>query len=607
MPEGVIQASLIRRSAAYILDLLIFALPVAVSAVLVFTEGFSPLVGPGIVGLTILAATGVFYALILVTMLTHSGQSLGKRITGLRVVSAETGHPAKFSATLLRGAAFFGGILSLAAGPLLAWQQLRKNPSDETSWQHKLGGSTVLDIRQGVDPLNIEPAYYPIYPEEWVSPEAQAKLNTYPPAPKPWSAAYRTGETAPGPKAADAPGEDPQRSSTPKEHQPGTARPAWLIPGLQAVASFVIIGALATSAAWTSNALQPSIHLDSPTDFSAVALAQQKVPLAASVPSGFPGFADGPTWQRQLGAAASAVSTEAGTFIFDNRKLTILDNRTGETINELPLDGDVAFTQETRLGEEAGLIWRSGNQLYGWAPSMGESAAVAMDIDTDAQVSAAGTNILVQNDEGKFFTPDTTGLVEMTHPEGAFARSVDDGKLISTRSSGTLTISSPDGKDRQDIPLNAPQENLQFVDWVTAGHGLAVTLWSAYPNSSDANSPITISTYRLTTGELLSSLEVTKSRVDENPSWNRGKGFVWASYAGYAYNLSNGLPIQDITAQNIKVSDILGNGIIGELSEGTVFLQEEKATLFSGIVPLAIAQDGIVLISTDRELQRFTP
>lgn len=68
----------------------------------------------------------------------------------------------------------------------------------------------------------------------------------------------------------------------------------------------------------------------------------------------------------------------------------------------------------------------------------------------------------------------------------------------------------------------------------------------------------------------------------------------------------------DIEAQGIKSQDnkrpsVVGDGVIGERTEGTVFLQQSKSTLYSGVVPLAIMQGGIVVLTKDKELRRFTP
>lgn len=99
MPEGVVQASLPRRALAYVIDLLILALPLGAGSALLASHGFDQAIKPGIAGLCTLALISGVYSASVCTTLARSGQSLGKKLLGLRVLSADTGRSAPLNAT----------------------------------------------------------------------------------------------------------------------------------------------------------------------------------------------------------------------------------------------------------------------------------------------------------------------------------------------------------------------------------------------------------------------------------------------------------------------------------------------------------------------------
>lgn len=608
MPEGVVQASLPRRALAYVIDLLILALPLGAGSALLASHGFDQAIKPGIAGLCTLALISGVYSASVCTTLARSGQSLGKKLLGLRVLSADTGRSAPLNATILRSSAFVGGLLLIGAGPLITAVQLARKSDDEQTWQHKLGGTTLLDIRRGTDPLNLVPKHYARYPEQWLSGTETAVVTRYPPPAEPWSTAYPTSTPA-----ASAPSTQPPRPEADETRPPPPAvrRPSWIQPSIQVAGTITALGLLTSAAGWGVGLLQPSPRIPDPTQFHATTLARITPSLTASPSRGFPGYRNGPVWNRQLAPGATTTSVNSGTFVFDNRTLTVVDNATGKVLSKQQLSGEVAFTQETLISGESGLAWQIGETLYAWTPSLGGKPALSMALPATAKVSAAGTDLLIQSGDGSLYTISGHGLLPLAAPDGLFPRAVDDGKLISTRNSGSLIITSPEGNDRRDIPLNPPKDNLQLVDWVTTGHGVATLLWSPLPDSKDPQNTITIAVYRLNTGELLSSMDVPRSRIDADPVWVRGQGFRWAGYAGYAYSLSSGTPVLDLEAQKIKRLGLIGAGVLGERAEGTVYLNQETATLSSEITnsritSIALVQDGVVLTTKNRELQRFT-
>ncbi|MFH5877753.1 RDD family protein [Arthrobacter sp. NA-172] len=596
MPEGIVVASLPRRATSYLIDLAVFAVPAAAGVALLIPAGFIPVPGPGIVGLLAIAVIGGVYGLVLAGMLSRTGQSIGGRLLGLRVLAEGADAPASVGRTLLRGIASLGGLLLAGVGPLIFVLEYRKRRNDQDTWLHKLGESTVIDINAGIDPLNLEPAYYPPHIEDWFKAGTAAAVDILPPPLPGWSENSRPTTTAPLPSpplvpVATAPGPEP--------------RPRWVVPVAQGVVGLVVIGALSISSAWGVGFLQPLERPSRPNQFSAANLALLKPPLSAGTASGFPGYSAGPVWRKPLSVTAQVTAAQAGTFIFDNRALTILDNATGAVASQQSIDGDVVFAQETRISGEPGMVWRIGNTLHGWVPSLAKAPAVVAEIPADAVISTAGTDLLVTARDGKLSTFTKTGLAPLVAVEGKIALGVDGDKLLSAKYSGSLTLSSPDGKTRQDVPLNAPAENLQVMRWVTAGHGLAVLLWSAFPESHDPNNRVTVGVYRQSSGELLSSMEISLSRVDEDPVWVRGNGFVWASFAGYAYNQSTGFPSLDLKAQGIKRSGILADGVLGTTDEGPVFIQQDKATPYNGVTPLAIVTGGAIVKTKDNEIQAF--
>ncbi|MBT2533902.1 RDD family protein [Arthrobacter sp. ISL-48] len=597
VPEGVVSASLPRRAACYLIDLAVFVIPACPAVLLLIPKGFIPVPGPGILGLLTIAVIGAVYGLVLAAMLSKTGQSAGGRLLGLRVLAEDAKAPAPFGQTVKRGIASLGGLLLAGVGPLIFVVEFRKRGNDQDTWLHRLGESTVIDINAGVDPLNPAPSYYSPVIEDWVRPGTAAMVKVFPPKLPVWSDHSRPAVTA-------APQPSVPQVATPSA--PARPRlPRWVVPAVQGVVAVVVIGALSITSAWGVGFLQPLERPTRPNQISAANLALLKPPLTAGAGTGFPGYEVGPVWRKPLSATAQATAAQAGTFIFDNRALTILDNATGTVLSEQAIDGDVLFAQETQISGEPGMVWRIGDTLHGWVPSLGKAAAVTAKIPADAAISTAGTDLLITARDGKLSTLTKTGLTELTAIEGKIALGVDGDKLLSAKYSGSLTLSSPDAKTRQDVPLNAPEENQQVMKWVTAGHGLAVILWSAFPDSHDPQNPVTVAVYRESTGELLSSMDISYSRVEEDPAWVRGNGFVWAAFAGYAYNQSIGLPVLDLKAQGIKRSGILADGVLGANDEGPVFIQSNKVTPYNGVTPLAISPSGAIVKTKDNEILVF--
>lgn len=598
MPEGIVAASLPRRAASYFVDLVVFALPIIPAALLLIPEGFSPVPGPGILGVLTIGVIGAVYGLVLAAMLARTGQTIGGRLLGLRVLNEDAATLVNFGRTLKRGMASLGGLLLAGSGPLIFGLDFRKRASDQDTWLHKLGESTVIDINSGADPLNPQPAYYSPVIEDWVKAGTAAAISqVLPPRLPVWS------ESAlPATAAASEP---PPAQAEITQESARTYLPRWTVPVAQGVAAAVVIGALSIGSAWGVGYLQPLERPSRPNQFSAANLALVKPPLSAGTGTGFPGYPEGPVWRKPLGQTAQVTAAQAGTFIFENRTLTILDNATGTLLSEQAIEGEVLFAQETQISGEPGMAWRIGDTLHGWVPSFGQAPAIAAKIPADAAVSTAGTDLLLTMPDGKLSTLTKAGLAELTAVEGKIGLGVDGDKLLSAKYSGSLTLTSPDGKSRQDVPLNAPEENLHLMKWVTAGHGLAVILWSAFPESRDPQNPVTVAVYREGTGELLSSMDISYSRVEEDPVWIRGNGFVWAAFAGYAYNQSNGLPVLDLKAQGIERSGILADGALGANDEGPVFIQKDKVTPYNGVTPLAITPSGAIVKTKDNEIQVF--
>nr|WP_246279556.1 RDD family protein [Psychromicrobium silvestre] len=585
-----------RRSSAYLIDLAILLIPLLAGVWLLASTGFAPSLELGLVGLGALIFLAALYGLFLASMLSREGQSVGKRLTGLRVLSSSTGQAADLGSTVLRGAVFFAGILALGILPIItAIALIKKRPDAELSY-HRLAGSRVLDIRAGVDPLNQEPAYYPPYPEQWASPAELAPIAVFPPA-----APYASTHLA-APAVPDR-GQTENAASQPKKA--GAAR--WAVPLGQAVAMIAVLGLLSSGVAWGASALQPRppVQGDS-TEFSAAVLAQKVVPLSNYSGPGFPGYAQGPAWHQKVSPNAVTISVQAGTFIFDNRTLSILNNATGKKLSTQVLDGKVDVAQETEFDGERGLMWKIGNTLRAWTPKMGTKPALKVSIPAESKISAAGSNLMIQFPNGKIYTLTKTGLLQLTVPADEEAIGVDGNKLLSAKFSGPLAISSPNGKEHATVTLKAPQEGQQIVDWVTVGHGLAILTWSELPESKEPANPITVAVYREATGELLSTLPTTRARIDESPTWLRGQGFAWASYANYIYDLSTGWPILDVKAQGIDLSGIFADGIAGEKEQGPVFLQQDNSWIYAAVTPLAITGGGVIVRTKDNELQRFT-
>lgn len=447
------------------------------------SAGFSPLAGLGWAGVGALGLIALLYGLFVASLVSRTGQSLGKRMLGLRVLRTDSAQPSPLGESLARGLYFLLGLLGVGVLPIIQGISLARGAKDSQSWPHQLSGSQVVDIRSGPDPLNAEEVTYPQVPGEWVLAGEQAQLSTFFPRPAPaWSPAYEPQveqrqilETMP---VGSLP-------ATPKKTW------AWLAGVSQSVMTGIAVSALSAALVVSVTALQPAPPPPGdPTVFSGATLAQMKVPLSVFSGVGFPGYSGGPVWKHPVPATALTVANEAGTFVFDNRSLTILNNLDGKVIAPEALEGNVVLTQETVIGDEDGMVWQVGTTLHGWTPSRGSAPAIQAALPDGAKISAAGSSLLIQTDDGKAFTFGKSGLIPLVVPKDRLPLAVDDGKFVSARFIGPLTLSGFDGKQQSDVPLKAPGDNLQIVQWVTAGYGVVVLLWSALPGSTDPNNPV---------------------------------------------------------------------------------------------------------------------
>lgn len=597
-PNKVITASVWRRSLAYLLDASVFLLPLAACIfILVALGGFEPVAWIGTVAVVVFVLLGVIYGLFLASQNASRGQTLGKKIVGLRILRNGSGETAGLWDSILRGSAFFSGLLALGIPPIVAALRIRRRAQDSGTWYNKLADTTLVDIERGPDPMFPEPEHYDPYPEQWGSLETRAPITVFPPAAPKWSPLYQE----------DTPRREVERTIEEGAEESGERkRRRILAPVLQLAAIGVLSVILLVGGGLGTTAIQAALTPAPATaEVSASALAANVLPFNRNSSPGAPTFGPDPVWNREVPETAALRSSEAGTFIFNDRTLTVINNADGSVALESELTGNVSITQETLIGDVPSMVWQIGADLYAWNSTM-KNGPAKYSLPENATLTAAGDNLLISSSNGETFSLSPDGIVPVTVPTDRTALAVDGNQLLSAKFGPTLTLSNFKGQERQEISFDPPRENVQIKGWVTAGHGVATVLWSAFPESTDPENPVYITVYDTKTGKTLSSLEVPQRRIDQDPNWTRGQGFQWASFAGYIFDLSTGKPIIDLEAQNFKRSGIYGDSAVGEVGEDTVLIRNGAIWGFSDISPLAVVGNRMIANSSNGELRMYS-
>lgn len=600
---SLVPASTLKRSLAYLIDLLILLLPAGFAMGFIANTLFtpSPLVGWLTSGAVVLGALA--YTLVLAAQNASTGQTAGKRIIGIRVLRAESLTPTDFADAYARGFSFFCGLLGLGIAPLLT--ALNNNKKQEFErWPHKTGNTRVIDIKVGKDPIKPQQRFYPSYPEEWVS-QHQAPSLTFPPAFPQWSPGYR-------PPRGTNPTFTPRITRSNHREKARRQRRAENIRALgQTALTLLTVSACLTAILISADALNPSAPEPQDEREVLASTLTEKLPITGYSGHGFTGYESQADWSFPIEADTKVLATTDYTFTFSNRDLTIYSTDTGQQAAQLPLTDTVEVSASTIYEGEPGLYWSIGETAYGWSASQNDDQTFNHKIPDGAHPYAAGRELLFAakeetEDHYKAWRFTADGFKEMPVPTGFIPGFFTETNLLSYNIAGEIKVTDDKGTEISTYPLTSPHEALPFDTVVAAGHERVVALWSPYPDSSAASTPVTVAFYDSSTGTLLSYIETTRERIDSHPELSWSSNGTTALYAGYLFDVETGRANTDSLGQAVTPISVIGEGALGDSSLGSVYITPQEVRSISGATPLLATAEVAVIRTHSNVLEKYS-
>ena len=594
----------VKRSAAYAIDAAILLVPLSLSVAWNLSHNFSPTPLYGWISLAGNLLVVILVSIIYALQNSSSGQTLGKRLVGLRVLRAESLQQADFIDSYARGFSYLLGLLGLGIAPLYMVSKNRKQAEWE-SWPHKAGNTRVIDIRCGSDPFDKQPPFYPLYPEEWTNNSPAQLLETYPPLAREMD----KKEPSLAQIMTAVPRITPDISQQQKRREKTRHRLTSL--GLS-FTSLTGITLLLLAFSYAGYALQPAPA--TPADPKEVLASSLTSPLPVNgySGSGFPGYATSPSWSQKISAKAQVLANSNTIYTLENRTLASYSVQTGQKIQEFTVSDKVDIVAATQYkNEKPGIYWSIGNKAYGWAPELGLAEPVSAEIPAGAKPYAAGAQLLFVADadkEGNYRAWQFTvnGFKELKVPEGYVPGTIAGANLISSNAGGDIRITSADGQEISSYPLSPPKEGQSLAAISAIGYNRIVALWSPYPESTAANNPMIISSYQASDGQLLSYLASTRERILENQEVVWGSDGQRASFASYTFDVASGRAVQDLKANGVKPSRVLAQAVLGESDRGRVYVTDQAINSISGITPLAVTDSYAIIKTSDQTIEKYS-
>lgn len=286
---------------------------------------------------------------------------------------------------------------------------------------------------------------------------------------------------------------------------------------------------------------------DGPATFAPVALSTMVVPDTAVV-----------------------APTEHGLVVINDKKLAVYESGTRisaimgvpETIN---------FVLPTKVNGRDLLVWRAGNVLYFWSPQSPMSQPTEQRIGKTATVSSAGTSILISQGEDTF-TTDTKNFTKVSKPTRAAAAipMASDGEgVIAGDPNGSLW--QINDTEAEAIKLQSPAPGAKPAKWVSAGHGLAISLWR---KSGDPK--VVVAVHSTKDGSLMSATPVDQAAVSEE-QWIRGQNFNLAAFGPLEFDMETGELLFDGTKDGVSFTRPLGTVAAGVSDQGNVVVADTGA------------------------------
>ena len=302
-----------------------------------------------------------------------------------------------------------------------------------------------------------------------------------------------------------------------------------------------------------------------------------------------PGFDNSPTWETEVPKRASVTASDRGVLLVYKNRLEVLDADTGKTRYKTTVDEAPTFAVDTVIDGQPALLWQSGDTAE--ALFDGEKEPKSYQLPQDARITSAGKSVLIKSGN-QLSTFSTDGLENVPTPKaGSTPMAIENDELYSSDWNGPVKAKNVKTGEERSIELERPADELQIIDWISAGHGKAITLWGEQGASTNSGHRIQLVVHSLDDGSILSTVTTTTDIVGEK-SWVRGQAGERAYIGPYLFDLRSGLLLTDVSSRDVHLSEPRGNIVPCTMDTNTSCLLAGKHAFKTDTDLLAVVNDG---------------
>lgn len=317
-----------------------------------------------------------------------------------------------------------------------------------------------------------------------------------------------------------------------------------------------------------------------------------------------PSYDNSPTWETKVPKRASVTASDRGVLLVDDNTLEVLDADTGKSRYKAKISESPTFAVDTVIDGRPALLWQSGNTAE--ALFDGDSKPTTYQLPEKARITSAGKSVLIKAGN-KLSTFGAKGLEDVPTPQaGSTPMAIDDDEIISSDWNGPVTAKNIETGDERSIKLETPGDELKIIDWISAGHGKAITLWGEQGASTNSGHRIQLVVHSLDDGSILSTVTTTTDIVGEK-SWVRGQAGQRAYIGPYLFDLESGLLLMDVSSRDIHLSEPRGTIVPCTMDTNTSCLLAGKQAFKTDTDLLAVVDDGkeAVVLGDDSTIRAY--
>ena len=302
-----------------------------------------------------------------------------------------------------------------------------------------------------------------------------------------------------------------------------------------------------------------------------------------------PSYDNSPTWEAKVPKRASVTASDRGVLLVNDNRLEVLDADTGKSRYKTKIDESPTFAVDTVIDGQPALLWQSGNTAE--ALFDGESEPKSYQLPEKARITSAGKSVLIKSGN-KLSTFGADGLENVPTPQaGSTPMAIDNDELFSSDWNGPVKAKNIKSGEERSIDLESPGDELKIIDWISAGHGKAITLWGEQGASTNSGHRIQLVVHSLEDGSILSTVTTTTDIVGEK-SWVRGQAGERAYIGPYLFDLESGLLLMDVSSRDIHLSEPRGSIVPCTMDTNTSCLLAGKQAFKTDTDLLAVVDKG---------------